>query len=676
MKLKQFRVWKYRNIQDSGDVRLDSDLTCVVGKNQSGKTSLLRALHKFNPHDKNEKYSLSRDWPRGERRAKDENHVVCVAKFELTETEKQKLSEITSKPMNDDYVTVKKNYAGHFEIEFESDPDLFPNLLHRNKIDEICGGLPKPAEPVGPEFAEQAKKCSDEIAAAAREGRYGDLTTLVTQHTQALNDARSQGNPQPQHQNENAFISDHVQKVREMTGALSTLPTMHASALEFIVKSLPTFIYMDDYREFQGSTLLDQLCNRKNQKNLSAEDETVLMVLELSELDLNKLIEQGNSGDAEVIRERQYDLDDGARSLTKDVAGRWGQTPYSIVFRCDGQKFFTEIEETNRNIGMIPLEEQSKGFRWFFSFDLRFMHDSDGTFENCVLLLDEPGLHLHPGGQADLLKRLDAYAEKNVLIYTTHLPFLVDLREPERIHVIQQKDGYATVTDDLGASGPDEKMTLQAALGMKLNQHFLVSERNLVVEGVDDFYVLSELSNLLRKAGKPSLPDDVEITASGGASEAVYMATFMVGQGLKVVALFDSDNEGRQQEERLRTKWITRYKNSRSSSLLLGTAAGVAGDFAIEDIFAETYYLQKAVEAHKSKLESVHKSTIQPIGTGLIVDRIQRGCETIGITFNKGSVAKVIRRDLSAMQDTSQLSPETVVRAERIFTAINSEFDS
>jgi predicted ATP-dependent endonuclease of OLD family len=324
---------------------------------------------------------------------------------------------------------------------------------------------------------------------------------------------------------------------------------------------------------------------------------------------------------------------------------------------------------------MIPLEEQSKGFRWFFSFDLRFMHDSGGTFENCVLLLDEPGLHLHPGGQADLLQRMDAYAEKNVLIYTTHLPFLIDLREPDRIHVIQEKEGYATVTDDLGASGPDEKMTLQAALGMKANQHYLVSERNLVVEGVDDFYILSELSNLLSKAGKVSIPDDVEITASGGASEAVYMATFMVGQGLKVVALFDSDAEGRKQEERLRTKWITRYKASRSSSLLLGTAAGVTGDFAIEDIFTQEYYLQKANEAHKDKLAAVHESAIQPVGTGLIVDCILRGCEKIGILFNKGSVAKAIRRDLSAVQDISKLDPGTIRRAESVFTALNAALD-
>jgi energy-coupling factor transporter ATP-binding protein EcfA2 len=672
MRLTQFRIWKYRNIQDSGDVQLEGDLTCVVGKNQSGKTALLRGLHKFNPHDKGDKYNLSRDWPRGERRAKDEKHVVCAAKFDLTQPEKDKLATLTSKPMNANDVIIKKSYAGEFEIEIPSDPDLFPDLLHPNVIDELCHGLPKPTGPVGAAFAELANGCADEIRVIAGEGRYSDLTPLVDQHTQKLNAARTGGSPQPQHQNENAFVAAHAQKLRELIAAIPKLPTMHANAHEYIVKSLPIFIYMDDYREFQGSTILDQLRSRRNSKSPTPEDHTVLMILDLAGLDLDRLIEQGNSSDPNVIRERQYDLDDAARSLTKDVAGRWGQTPYRVEFRCDGQKFFTEIEETEKNIGMIPLEEQSKGFRWFFSFDLRFMHDSGGTFENCVLLLDEPGLHLHPGGQADLLKRLDAYAEKNVLVYSTHLPFLVDLREPNRIHVIQQKDGYATVTDDLGASGPDEKMTLQAALGMKLNQHYLISERNLVVEGVDDFYILSELSNLFTKGGKGGLPDDVEITASGGASEAVYMATFMVGQGLKVLALFDSDAEGRQQEERLRTKWITRYKGSRSTSLLLGSAVGAGGDFAIEDMFPDAYYLQKATEAHKDKLAAIHESAIPLVGGGLLVDRVQRGCEKIGISFNKGSVAKLIRRDLSKMQKASELDPHTFQSAEKLFAALNA----
>src|SRR5437016_5795606 len=85
MKLIKFQIRKYRNIQDSREVELTGNLTCVVGKNQSGKTALLRALHKFHPHDPNEKYNITRDWPRGERRDRDEKQVVCEATFELEE---------------------------------------------------------------------------------------------------------------------------------------------------------------------------------------------------------------------------------------------------------------------------------------------------------------------------------------------------------------------------------------------------------------------------------------------------------------------------------------------------------------------------------------------------------------------------------------------------------------
>ena len=176
------------------------------------------------------------------------------------------------------------------------------------------------------------------------------------------------------------------------------------------------------------------------------------------------------------------------------------------------------------------------------------MHDSEGKFEGCVLLLDEPGLHLHPGGQDDLLTRLDAYAEKNTLIYTTHLPFMVDLREPQRVKVIGQTENGAVVSDDLAATQPEEKLTLQAALGMKARQSHLVSERNLVVEGPEDYWIITTLSNIFERSGKPGLPEDVMVTACGGASEVVHEATFMVGQGLQVVALFDSDGRARLRE--------------------------------------------------------------------------------------------------------------------------------
>lgn len=436
-----------------------------------------------------------------------------------------------------------------------------------------------------------------------KEGRFPDLPTLQSDHATRLQQALTTGNLHPQNQHESTFRQQYLDLLGQIAGEVENIPTIRREAHAFIIKRLPTFIYMDDYQEFTGTADLVDMRQRRQKDQLSPSDETFLMILALSGLDLDQLAEQGNTTDSKVTRERQYELEDAAKTLTNDVAGRWGQNPYKVEFRVDRQTFLTEIAETGKDVGMIPLEEQSKGFRWFFSFDLRFMHDSRGTFEDCVLLLDEPGLHLHPGAQQDLLKRLDAYADRNTLIYTTHLPFLVDLREPSRIRVIREVNKAAEVTADFAMSGPDEKLTLQAALGMKLDQHYLVAQRNLIVEGVDDAWIITELSNLLNRLGKPGLPDDVQVTAAGGAAEVVYMASLMIGQGLQVVALFDSDGAGRREEEKLRTRWFLRYKDVKSSSLMLGTAVGASGDFAIEDMFSEFFYMNKFELCHKEKME-------------------------------------------------------------------------
>jgi recombinational DNA repair ATPase RecF len=44
MQLTAFRILKYRNIEDSGLIKLADHLTCIVGKNQSGKTNLLKEV--------------------------------------------------------------------------------------------------------------------------------------------------------------------------------------------------------------------------------------------------------------------------------------------------------------------------------------------------------------------------------------------------------------------------------------------------------------------------------------------------------------------------------------------------------------------------------------------------------------------------------------------------------
>ncbi len=605
MQLKAFRVQKFRNVEDSGEVELLDALTCVVGKNQAGKSALLKALHKFNPHLP-EPYDMRREWPRGQRTERNEKQVVCTVRFTLSSEELEKLGEIAGQELSIAEVVVTRNYAGDLEIQFPEDSTLFPNSLHQHSIDAFFQSLPKPTEPVGENFRKAAVESTEEAKQCAYEGRYEDLIQVCTQHVDALNEHLAEGNTGPENANETQFIAEYETELTNIQADLSAESTPHQKAQDYIVSQLPTFIYMDDYKTFRGRASLEGLKQLSTtESDLSEEDETILMILELSGLDLDELISQGESGDQGVLHDRQLGLQDAAKTLTRDVAGRWGQNEYEVQFRADGQVFFTEIEETNKDIGMIPLEEQSKGFQWFFSFDLRFMHDSEGTFEGCVLLLDEPGLHLHPGGQKDLLERLDAYAKKNTLIYTTHLPFLVDLREPRRIKVIKQTELGAIVSDELGGTQTDERLTLQAALGMSANQSYLVSKRNLLVEGVHDYWIITELSNIFGREGRACLPEDVMITAARGAPEIVPTAAFMIGQGLNVVALFDSDSAGKAARDKLQNSWITRYKDARAETLLVGDLLGMPGEEAtIEDLFPDDYYLQKVRESHKPKLKS------------------------------------------------------------------------
>ena len=678
MQLKAFRVQKFRNIEDSGEIELLDALTCVVGKNQAGKSALLRALHKFNPHLP-APYDMRREWPRGQRTKRNEKQVVCEVRFTLSPGELKKLGEIAGQELSGAEVVVTKNYAGNFEIQFLEDSTLFPDTLHPNSIDAICQNLPEPTEPVGENFRAVATKCILEAKRYATEGRFKELTQVRAKHAKALQRRLTEGDNEPQQTSENQFIAEYKTELKKFQANLIAESTKRQKAQDYIVSQLPTFIYMDDYKAFRGRADLESLKERLNNKKLtlSEEDETLLMILKLSSLDLDELIKQGESQEQEVIHDRQVDLQDAAKTLTSDVAGRWGQNEYQVQFRADGQVFFTEIEETNKNIGMIPLEEQSKGFQWFFSFDLHFMHDSEGTFEGCVLLLDEPGLHLHPGGQKDLIERLDAYAKKNTLIYTTHLPFLVDLREPKRIKVIKQTELGAIVSDDLGGTQTDERLTLQAALGMSANQSYLVSKRNLLVEGVHDYWIITELSNIFEREDRTCLPEDVLITAAGGAPEIVPTATFMIGQELSIVALFDSDSAGKVAEEKLRKKWITRYKNARAVTLLVGDALGMLGKEAtIEDLFSEAYYMEKVRESHELKLKSKGFATdaITLSGSGPVLPRLHQCFDKLKVDFNKGSAGKLIRRDLIRCKSVDTLPPGVAEKGEVLLTALHNAF--
>ena len=666
MDLISFRVTMYKGILDSGWVEVNP-LTVLVGKNESGKTSLLKALHKLNPYTP-EPYVMAKEWPRGRRREQSGKQVVCQAEFRLSDEEKSELTQIAKNATFPNTVEVSRNYAGDLKIDFKG--EIFSNKRHPDDIDNALNILPQLQDEFGNPFKQHVEECITEVRRLAHEDRFSELIELAQKHGPLLQQAVSPSEP-PQ-QIEINFISQYIAGLSQLIQTLEPLPSIQSKVHEYVRNHLPTFIYMDDYRTFRGTVQLDEIQSRQSNNRLTEEDKTFLAILSLSGLDLDKLVRFGK-GNIESTEQRQYDLDDAAATLTNTISGRFRQHRYEVTYRADGQRFFTFVKD-DRDPALIQLEERSKGFQWFFSFDLMFMHESEGTFEECVILLDEPGLHLHPEAQKDLLLRLEHYAEGNTLLYTTHLPFMIDLNHPDRIRVLKETDNGIIVTTDIVESPPEAKFVLQAALGMDASQSCLVAQRNLVVEGVNDYWILTELSSLLKRDGKNGLPDDLHMSVAGSASETVHLSAFMIGQSLDVVTLLDSDQEGRKAQDKLVKAWLDRYKTAQTEVILLGDAIGATGDFALEDLFPDYFIMNIVREVYGRELASAGIDDITLQGEDMLWKRIERFMETKGIKITKGAIATRWRKKLSNMRGASELPDETKEKAIKLFQKIREAF--
>ncbi len=64
MELKSFQVHNFRNIVDSGEVEVDENVTCLVGKNEAGKSALPEALYLLNPAYEDDIFDANDQYPR------------------------------------------------------------------------------------------------------------------------------------------------------------------------------------------------------------------------------------------------------------------------------------------------------------------------------------------------------------------------------------------------------------------------------------------------------------------------------------------------------------------------------------------------------------------------------------------------------------------------------------
>jgi len=553
MRLKRAKVTNYRSVKDSGWTDFEPNKTILVGPNEAGKSAFLRALQQINAPAALDGFDALRDYPRGSyndittKRAKPEEIDVVVAHFELEDEDKNAI-----------------------EKEFQSATYVFGRRLDNSSWQRLVGVPEKgTTEELNKDLLRFAahvdsrqkdgevlpSKDLENILAKFKDGNYyvqGDLATGLISWLEKSYPLVDETNEKEE------------ERYSKLIARCKYAGRMEA-ALNLLRNRLPVFVLFSNYFRVRPLIHLDHLATRVEQKLLDDAqydygNQCLLKLLGFTARELSNLGKAAEPAATDVeaqkkyrdqLDNRSYQLNAASVRLTDQIVKVWNPNPERaeasrLRITADGQYLKVVVED---GLGVeIELDQRSEGFQWLVSFFVVFFSETEDKHSNAILLLDEPGMSLHALKQRDFRTTISMLSESNQTVYTTHSPFLVGPNELDLVRVVEMADRkvgtkvHTTVT----AADPAALLPLQEALGYDLAQSLFAQQRNLILEGLTDFWYLEATSELLRLGGVADLNDKIALISANAASKVVYFATILIAHNLKVAALLDSDNAGDQ----------------------------------------------------------------------------------------------------------------------------------
>ena len=641
MKFQRFRVRNYRNVIDSGWIEV-TQITAFVGQNESGKSNLFEALYRVNPFVRGEVYNLDEDWPADDWSGRDPATVVCEAVFILDD--QAEIAELFDHCAPSPYWD-----RGEALSEAEDTPTVEDD------------GEPGPEEEAGqgPDALTEPLVLTSPVTETRPSGvGESSLPQGLPERIEVVARRRYEGTTEFELRGDGAdTLVEHRIK-------------------DWIGRALPTFVYVAEY-ELSGAQMeLDQLAERLQAKgwgSLSAEDQTNLIVLELANIDIKDFLEKGSSSEGRTLR--SFDKRQASAYLTRQFARLWRQK--KVRFDIDVDATTLNIFAEDEGLGMpVRLARRSTGFRWYVSFAWKFTHASKGRYKDCVVLLEEPGIHLHPDGQRDLLELFEMLSEENVILYTTHLSALIDPAHPERLRIVEVRDHHTQLVHGVVSDQPAPMAVIEARLGLNGDRsQFLDHRQSLIVEGGDTAMLLRQLSELLDRSGKEGLSSRIHIWAAEDSSKMPMYVEYLLGRGCSAAILLDSDPEGQRARDRIEAMFAKQGgEGPRPRVVMMADAMGIqASEVGLEDLFPVEFYLDCVNKAYGLALQG----TDLPVdGSPQVADRVARALRSQHghEAFDKFPVLTELWRRFESWKRLSDMPDSAGNRAERLVKSINRAF--
>ena len=687
----RFQVLNYRNIDNSGWIPLER-VTAFVGRNEAGKSALLKALHKFNPAIE-EPYNAQREFPRDRFTAEygeGKDWPVCRVEFELSSEIRQEIGEHiigTSIPKK---ATLTRYYDGHLEYAFDTEvaDDKLETVELAVALESFASDARRLVAPTqDQEEATHALRTRLANWADNRKETARRLEDLRTKKGLALlRKLRRESNTHSQPAS--ADLVESFQRTVDGLLAKARNAPIRQQLEKAIESELPVFIYFENYGILDSAVYLPRFLEDLSEEPEAPRVRTINAIFKHVKLTAKEVSDLGREEAEEAkTKERQVTADIVARdqerkelrsvklnSASVDISNKFsewfGQRRHKIRYQADGRYFRIWVSDDRRPDVDIELESRSKGFQWFFSFYLVFLVESEEGHKDAILLLDEPGLHLHPTAQQELMCFFETLAVSNPLIYTTHSPFLIDGEHIHRVRpVTEDETGHSRISVDGWPKDRDTIFPLQAAAGYAMVRGLFQHKNNVLVEGISDYLYLHALNLHCQSLGRQALPEDIYITPCGGTKYMGHIASLFLGQEVRPLVLLDGDDAGRARREALMKELYAGYEKA---VLMLSDVLGQE-ECETEDLIGE----QAVLPVLRNVVEKEVALNEDDRGKGSLVEQIKSAAKRYGAELPVGWKSEIARRLVIewSTTDPREMPTEILDRAEALFKELAKRFD-
>lgn len=543
MIITKAKVKNYKNILDSGWVEFEPNITTLLGRNEAGKTAFLEAIKSI---ENDEPYS-SEELNQSSDVGPSSKEPVVLIDFQFEEEDKKALDDNLFNNAKLSTARVIKSANGEREVaEIKTDGIDPSQAILKNKERKVSKIIKKYLSKLENLEDNQPKANLREIIHNFQNTAISHPPELKNALKNFIQDLQSHS---PGGKKEIAQLSDQLNN--ELNEVLNNFDKKLTNILapEEVV---PPIILHNSVSKISDEVSLNEI-NQETHK-------TFRNLLKLAGLEEPENLPNMNA------REVSRTIDSLNEAITVEINDYWQQKDVEVRVMPHQNVISVQVKDTQIQHhngegekverSLLPPSSRSDGFQWFFSFQINFSSRVKEKNSGALLLLDDPGVRLHPKGKKDWLNSIEDISENNQILYTTHSPYLIRKEYPSRIRIINDKDDedFAKVTDQLHETDNLTLKPLRTALGIEYGDSPFVSKRKVIVEGASDYYIFAALFNYFKEEIGVDIPkwEEIALLPAGGAGNTYDSATWVESENFSYVVILDSDKPGHEAAKKIR----------------------------------------------------------------------------------------------------------------------------